>query len=409
MRALRFLCFHLPTYDLLGDELDSPRGRIYLMKDMLEGDKPATATVVKHLDRCLSCLSCATTCPSGVNYAHLIDTARAHIEQTYRRPLGDRLLRALLAQLLPYPRRMRAALWLAPLAKPFARWLPRRLAAMLALAPAGGASPVAHQTPAPVPVQAAGKRIALLEGCAQSVLAPDINDAAARVLARMGHAVMRMPGQSCCGALLQHMGRPEAARAHARRLIDQLWPLIDAPAGLDALVFTTTGCGPAIIDYPHLLAEDPVYAGKALRVAALARDISQMTGPVMAEAAPEPPLGGLRIAYHPACSMQHGLQLKGGVEAQLRAAGAQVHVPARAHLCCGSAGTYNLLQPEIAGQLGDAKATAIAALDADVLVTGNIGCMVQLAARVAPLPVVHTAEMLDWAAGGPRPVVLDKI
>ena len=410
-RALR-KCVHCgfcattcPTFDLLGDELDSPRGRIYLMKDMLETDKPASPTVVKHLDRCLSCLSCSTTCPSGVNYGQLIDTARAHIEATYRRPPGERLLRGLIAAVLPYPRRMRAALALAPLARPFVRWLPDRLAGMLALAPA---SPL--PTPlyaAPLPHGPPRGRVALLEGCAQSVLAPGINDAAAALLAQQGYGVVRMPGQSCCGALVQHMGRPDAARSHARRLIDQLWPLIDSADGLHALVFTTTGCGPAIRDYGHLLEGDAAYADKARTLAGLARDVSQMVeGDGLGSSPSAGPLSGLRIAYHPACSLQHGLQMRGGVEALLRAAGAQVLLPDRAHLCCGSAGSYNLLQPEIAGQLGDAKAAALRPLEADVLVTGNIGCMVQLAERVSPMPVVHTAEMLAWAAGGPRPAAL---
>jgi len=392
-----------PTYVLLGDELDSPRGRIYQIKDMLENDRTPSAEVVKHVDRCLSCLSCMTTCPSGVNYMHLVDHARAHIEARYRRPAFDRLYRALLAGVLPHPPRFRLALNLAALGRPLAPLLRqvqalRPLAAMLALAPK--ALPARASTEAPR-LPARKGRVALLQGCAEPVLRPEFRAATVRLLNRCGHEVVFAPGEGCCGALVHHMGREHDALAAARRNVDA-WIAEIEGEGLDAILVTASGCGTTIKDYGFMLRDDPVYAGPAARVSALGKDVSEYLARIKLPAGQG---RGVTVAYHPACSLQHGQKVTEAPKRLLAAAGYTVRVPAEAHLCCGSAGTYNILQSEIADRLGARKGAAIAALDADVVATGNIGCATQIA-RFAGLPVVHTVELLDWATGGPRPASL---
>ncbi len=394
-----------PTYVLLGDELDSPRGRIYLIKDMLENQRDPTADTVKHIDRCLSCLSCMTTCPSGVNYMHLVDHARAYIEARYRRPWRDRFIRSVLAKVLPYPRRFRLALILARLARPGASLAERitgmpPISAMLALAPAQ-LPPKPSATPSAV--STAKGRVALLQGCAEPVLRPEIREASVRIINRAGYDVVFAGGEGCCGALVHHLGREEAGLEAARRNVDA-WMGEIANGGLDAIVITASGCGTTIKDYGFMLRNDPAYAEKAQRVAALAKDISEF----LAEA--EMPAGdgrGLRIAYHAACSLQHGQKVVDLPKRLLADAGYDVRTPAEAHLCCGSAGTYNILQPELAGQLGARKVANLETLDADVIATGNIGCATQIGQR-AGTPVVHTIELLDWATGGPMPRMLEQ-
>ncbi len=395
-----------PTYLLLGDELDSPRGRIYLIKDMLEGDKPATAEVVKHVDRCLSCLSCMTTCPSGVNYMHLVDHARAHIEKTYKRSWSDRFLRDVLARILPYRQRFRMALAVALLGKPLAPLVARvpvigaRLAAMLALAPSRFPSlPLAE--PALQIAEPRRGRVVLLEGCAQPVLAPSINSAARRLLARHGVEVVPCPDEGCCGALVLHMGREAEGLNFARRMVDVWSGEIDK--GLDAILITASGCGTTIKDYGYMLAGDAAYAGKAQRVSALARDISEYLAGL--DPLPAQRSTGQVIAYHSACSMQHGQKIGDQPKRLLRQAGFVVRDPPEAHICCGSAGVYNILQPEIAAQLGARKNANLEKLRPRVIATGNIGCMTQLA-KGASAPIVHTVELLEWAAGGPLPTAL---
>jgi len=392
-----------PTYTLLGDELDSPRGRIYLIKDMLEHDRPASAEVALHVDRCLSCLACQTTCPSGVHYQHLIDHARAHVEKTFARPFLDRVLRDVLARLLPYPGRFRLALRLAGLARPFRGLFKGRLAAMLALAPAHlprQDSVFAGETfPAVGPRRG---RVALLTGCAQKVIAPSINAATIRLLNRHGVEVVVPPAAGCCGAIVHHMGKAEQARALAIDTI-RAWNDEAAARGLDAIVVNTSGCGTEIKDYGHIFREDPVWAEPAARVSALARDISEY----LAEIGLNQPeqTAGLTVAYHAACSLQHGQKVTGQPKALLAAAGFTVRDVPEGHLCCGSAGTYNLLQPEIAGQLKARKLANIARTKPDVIATGNVGCITQLAGD-AGVPVLHTVELLDWATGGPKPEAL---
>lgn len=392
-----------PTYVLLGDELDSPRGRIYLMKDMLENEREPTAEIVKHIDRCLSCLSCMTTCPSGVNYMHLVDHARAYIDDRYKRPWRERLFRNLLAMVLPYQGRFRIALTLARLARPATPLIDRiallkPIAAMLALAPRK-----VPKLPSNKPSLAAVKRgrVAILQGCAEPVLRPEFREAAVRVLNRCGYDVTFARGEVCCGALVHHMGRGEASLEAARRNVDA-WTLEMEGEGLDAIVITTSGCGTTIKDYGFMLREDPAYAEKAARVSAIAKDISELLAEIEL---PEGVGRGLTVAYHSACSLQHGQKINDAPRRLLAQMGYAVRTPVEAHLCCGSAGTYNILQPEIAGQLGNRKVANIERLGADVIAAGNVGCAMQIGQRTGT-PVVHTVELIDWATGGPTPPAL---
>jgi glycolate oxidase iron-sulfur subunit len=396
-----------PTFLLLGDELDSPRGRIYLIKDMLESGRPATEPVVRHIDRCLSCLSCMTTCPSGVHYMHLVDHARAYIEETYRRPFPDRALRRMLSFLLPYPARFRLALMGARLARPFAGLIPgksmtaARLRAMLRLAPARLPAASAIGRPRVYPALGPRRaRVGLLTGCAQQVLAPSINEATIRLLTRMGIEVVVTKGQGCCGALDHHMGHHRPAMRLARANI-AAWTAEIEGEGLDAIVVNASGCGTTLKDYGHMFRNEPE-AQAAAKVASLAADISEVL--TRFGYAPSRPPPGITVAYHAACSLQHGQKITAEPKMLLKRAGFVVKEPAEAHICCGSAGTYNLLQPEIAGQLKARKLAAIARTGAALIASGNIGCLTQLGD--AEIPAVHTVELLDWMAGGPEPAAL---
>ncbi|HUF44641.1 MAG TPA: glycolate oxidase subunit GlcF [Aestuariivirgaceae bacterium] len=397
-----------PTYVLLGDELDSPRGRIYLMKQMLETGKPATPEVVKHIDRCLSCLSCMSTCPSGVHYMHLVDEGRAHIERTFRRPFLDRLIRNALAAVIPEPGRFRAAITLSRLGRPLAPLLRRipglqPMAAMLDLAPrrlAPLSAAVRRGLHSP-----AGKvraRMVLLTGCVQDVLDPAINAATVRLLNRLGVEVVVPAAMGCCGSATQHMGKEDDALARARRNIDAWIAEMDG-SGLDAIVANASGCGTTIKDYGHMLRLDPAYAEKAERVSALARDVSEV---LLALGLPEARAPrALRVAYHSPCSMQHGQQVRTEPKTLLAAAGFEVVDVPEGHLCCGSAGTYNILQPGIASRLRARKVANIEQTAPDVIATGNLGCITQIAGGTR-IPIVHTVELLDWASGGPEPSAL---
>ncbi len=392
-----------PTYLLTGNELDSPRGRIYLAKEMLETGRPPAPKVVRHLDRCLSCQSCMTTCPSGVHYAHLIDHARVHIERSHRRPWPERMLRRMLATVVPNPRIFRLAVLMGRLARPFPALTPGRLKGMLAMAPQRLAPAAACDRPQVLPAEGTRRlRVALFGGCAQQVLSPAINAASVRVLRRHGCEVVIAPGVGCCGAIDHHMGRAEATRAAARGNIAAWRRELDG-AGLDAIVFNASGCGVLLNDYGHLLKDDADWAAPAARIAALARDVSE----VLAELGLQPAVipSGRAVAYHLACSMQHGLKLRTQAKALLAAAGFAVTEPAEAHICCGSAGTYSILEPELADGLRRRKAANLEATDADIIAAGNIGCITHIAAATRR-PVVHTVELLDWATGGPRPAAL---
>ena len=396
-----------PTYVLLGDELDSPRGRIYLIKEMLERGKAATATVATHIDRCLSCLACMTTCPSSVDYMHLVDHARAHIEATFRRPTAERALRALLARVLPAPNLFRLALLGARLARPLAPWLPRRLGALLALAPARIAAPPARPPSSTYrPRGTPALRVALLRGCVQDVLDPDINAATIRLLTRLGCEVVVAPGSGCCGALTHHLGKDRPARASVRANI-AAWTREIEGGGLDAIVVNASGCGTMVKDYGYLLRNDAEWAARAAAVSARTRDIAELladldiAGARRLDASP----AAIKVAYHAACSLQHGQGVTDQPRALLKRAGFEVVEIGEGHLCCGSAGSYNLLQPELAQRLRERKAAHIAASGGGVVAAGNIGCIAQLADATA-VPVLHHVQLLDWATGGPRPAAL---
>ncbi len=392
-----------PTYVLLGDELDSPRGRIYLIKDMLENDRPASARLVKHIDRCLSCLSCMTTCPSGVHYMHLVDHARARIEQTYERPFLDRWFRAILAVVLPYPGRFRLALMAAWFARPLAGMFPGRLGALLGLAPARIPAPSKVDRAQVFPAQGQRRaRAALLSGCAQQVLAPEINEATIRLLTRHGVEVVVARGSGCCGALTHHLGK-EAASLDWVKANVAAWTREIEGDGLDAIVINASGCGTVVKDYGFMLRNDPEWADKAARISERTKDISEF----MSDLGLMPPARstGLAVAYHAACSLQHGQQVRMQPKNLLTAAGFTIRDLAEGHLCCGSAGTYNILQPAIAKRLRDRKIETIERVAPQAVATGNIGCLLQIAGGT-DLPVVHTVELLDWATGGPLPKAL---
>ena len=398
-----------PTYALLGDELDSPRGRIYLIKDMLEQNRPATREVVKHIDRCLSCLSCMTTCPSGVHYMHLVDHARDHIERTYKRPLTDRGVRGLLARVLTNPALFRLAMVAGLIAKPLAPVLNviglKRLAAMLRLSPPHLPSAPAETGKVYAAQGERRGRVALLAGCIGPVLAPSINAAAIRLLNRHGIEVVVAAGEACCGSLVHHMGREEQALTLARNNIDAWMREIDG-AGLDAILITVSGCGTTVKDYGFMFRTEAAYADKAARVAGCTKDVTEylITLDLAAGPAPRP----LTVAYHSACSLQHGQKITQIPKELLSKCGFVVKDVPEGHLCCGSAGTYNILEPALAERLRERKVSNIERLKPDVIAAGNIGCITQIAAGTA-IPVVHTVELLDWATGGPMPEGLAEI
>jgi len=399
-----------PTYVLLGDELDSPRGRIYLIKEMLEQEKPATRDVVKHIDRCLSCLACMTTCPSGVHYMHLVDHGRDHIERTYKRPLADRFLRGLLARVLTDPAKFRLAVTVGLIARPFAPVFNAlgltRMAAMLRLTPRRKPAPPVERTGKVHPALGARRgRVALLSGCINPVLAPSTDEAAIRLLNRHGIEVVVAAGEACCGSLVHHMGREEEAFAFARNNIDA-WTREIEGEGLDAILITVSGCGVTIKDYGFMLRTEEAYAEKAARVSALAKDVSEyVAGLALARTNDT---HGLTVAYHSACSLQHGQQIEREPKDILAKVGFTVKDVPEGHLCCGSAGTYNILQPAIAKGLQARKVANIESVTPDVIAAGNIGCITQIAAGTA-IPVVHTIELVDWATGGPLPEALEKL
>ncbi|HET6970862.1 MAG TPA: heterodisulfide reductase-related iron-sulfur binding cluster, partial [Phenylobacterium sp.] len=374
-----------PTYVLTGDERDGPRGRIELIRAMLEGGGPPPASTVTHIDRCLSCLACTTTCPSGVDYAQLIDHARAYIETHYERPWPERLMRAALAWVLPHPRRLRVAMALGRLARPLGPMFEslglKPLTAMLRLLPPIRARAVAASASAPTRPRG---RVVLLQGCVEPVMAPEVRAAATRLLTRMGFEVVLAPGEQCCGALCEHLGRADEAHAMAQANL-RAWAALGQ---VDAVIATAAGCGTALKGYA---------AGPPTK------DVLEFVAEVGL-----PPVtlrSSLPIAYHAACSLQHGQQVKAAPPRLLAEAGFEVRLPAEGHLCCGSAGVYNILQPEFATRLRDRKAANLTATGAAVIAAGNVGCMAQLA-PVLGAPIVHPVELLDWATGGPRPAKL---
>lgn len=393
-----------PTYQVLGDELDSPRGRIYLIKDMLENERIPDEKVVKHVDRCLSCLACMTTCPSGVHYMHLVDHARAYIEDNYKRPWSDRVLRWVLARILPYPMRFRVALLGAKIVRPFKGLMPdARLRAMLEMAPKKIPPVSRNDDPQTFEVPERKMRVALMTGCAQKALDTDINDATIRLLTRLGAEVVVADGAGCCGALTHHMGKEGESHSSAARNV-RAWVREMDGEGLDAIVINTSGCGTTVKDYGHMFRTSDL-AEDAARVSDIAMDVSEVLTKL---SIPGGAAQGIKVAYHAACSLQHGQQIKTLPKELLRKAGFEVVEPADPHLCCGSAGTYNLLQPEISGKLKERKVRTLEAKQPDIIAAGNIGCMMQIGSGTE-VPIVHTVELLDWATGGPKPAKLSSL
>ena len=387
-----------PTYQVLGDELDSPRGRIYLIKDMLENERIPDAKTVKHIDRCLSCLACMTTCPSGVHYMHLVDHAREYIETHYKRAWHERLLRWMLTQILPYPARVRIVMALGRPFRALARFMPEpRLRAMMRMMPQKLPPPSPFDTPQIIPAQGTRKmRVALMIGCVQRAVNPDINEATIRLLTRHGAEVVIVK-QGCCGALSHHMGKTQNALNTAALNIKSFSQQHNAD-GLDAIVINTSGCGTTVKDYGHMFAQTPLHAQAAL-VSSLAKDVSEVLQELDL---PQNPAQNLRVTYHAACSLQHGQKIKSAPKDLLRRAGFKVSEPEESHLCCGSAGTYNLMQPQIADQLKARKVSNIKACQPDIIAAGNLGCIMQIGGGIQT-PVLHTVQLLDWATGGPKP------
>ena len=398
------------TYVIVGDERDSPRGRIYLMKDMFERGVDASREVQHHIDRCLSCLSCMTTCPGGVDYMHLVDHARAHIAETGSRSFKDRMMRRLLAYVVPYPDRFRRALRLAPLGRPFVPIMRRlgfkELAAMMALAPLKLPTPSKYSGPGTAVTEGERRaRVIMLAGCAQQVLRPEINDATIRLLARRGVDVVVANGSGCCGALVHHMGEEHAAHEQARRNIDA-WMHEMEKGPIDAIIINASGCGTTVKDYGYMLRNDKDYAERAARVSALTKDVTEFLSDY--DLGPPVRWSSLRVAYHSACSLQHGQRVTEEPKALLSAAGYTVLTVAEGHICCGSAGTYNIMQPELARELRERKVRNIRQVRPDLVSAGNIGCITQLASGME-IPVAHTVELLDWAYGGPVPTGLESL
>jgi glycolate oxidase iron-sulfur subunit len=384
-----------PTYVLLADERDGPRGRIMLMQNMLEeGGVPDDETVL-HVDRCLSCLACRTACPSSVDYARLVDTARVHIETHYKRPLGQRLLRWWIANVLTRPTLSRLAIAMATLTRPLATRLPGRLGAMarMGLASASGI------TAKPALETSGSRKVALMPGCVQKAIAPEIDAAVARLLARRDIELVPLVAAGCCGSLVHHLGREEEARAWARRAIIAFERAGGASA-FEAILITATGCSAHLKDLAHLFLTDDGWRNRAAAFAEKVRDFSEL-----AEPRPDVTPKELRVAFHAACSAQNSLRLSGESEALLGAAGFTVLPIPEGHICCGSAGSYAILEPEISQRLRARKLDHVKSVAPDIIATGNIGCLNQLSGPDAP-PVVHLAELIDWAEGGPLPGAL---
>lgn len=396
------LCLSVcPTYTLLADERDSPRGRIYLMKDMFEKESKPNTLVREPLDRCLTCLACTDVCPSAVDYQHLIDYGRYYIEKHHKRPLFERLLRRFLAFLIPRTSLFRLALNLGRIAKPFSMILPKnrtgkQLRALLTLTPKRNVKNNPLNKAGTFPVKNRQYRVAILPGCAQRVLSPQINAATIRILNRHGCEVIA-PALGCCGSLGHHLG--QNVSAYIKRVVDSIWTLMQQE-NLDAFVINASGCGTTVKDYAHILRDDPNYAPKAKAVAAITQDISEFLAKI--NLSTHKPKKKAKVAYHGACSLNNGQKIKHQPIDLLRKAGFDVVTPKEEYLCCGSAGVYNILEPEIASALLTRKATNINALEADWIATGNIGCITQIS-QEAKNPVVHIVELLDWATGGPKP------
>lgn len=392
-----------PTYKLSGSELESPRGRIYLIKEMLENDQAPSREVVRHVDQCLSCLSCMTTCPSGVDYMHLIDHGRVRLESLYRRPLAERIKRFILAAMLPYPRRFRLALHLGRMVGRTRPLLPARLRTLAGLVTSPSMAPARTRLQTVYEPRTVERgRVALLPGCVQQATDNGINEATIRVLNRLGYRVHILSDSACCGAIEYHLGKSERARARVAKNI-RLWRRVLKAEDLQAIIVNASGCGTMLKDYGHMLAADPGLVADADNISRMCCDITEFLGRPGHAPPPSVAARGLRVAYQNPCSMQHGQGIREQPVHLLTAYGYEVLPVKDAHLCCGSGGTYNLLHPEIAAQLGKNKARCLEDARPDVIATGNLGCLAQLRAYTG-IPIVHTVQLLDWAGGGPDPL-----
>ena len=397
-----------PTYQLLGDELDSPRGRIYLIKDMLENNKPANAKIVKHIDRCLSCYSCMTTCPSGVNYMHLIDHGRSHIEKTYTRPFSERFTRDILSRILSKSTNFRFIAILTQFIKPFIFLFPKRIREMIRLMP--GKFPKKTLPKMEVYPSVNKKkpvaRVALLTGCVQKVISPQINEATIRLLNRHSIEVVVSKGVDCCGSINHHLGKNDSANQIFKKNIS-IWYDEYLNNGLDAIISNTSGCGTTLKDYGFIFRSDDNFRKKAKKISELTKDITEYLNDKVklnftVKSANEKKY---KIAYHSACSMQHGQKIHKEPINLIKKTGNEVFEIYDGHICCGSAGTYNLLQSDIANKLLKNKIANIEKIKPQLISTGNIGCIVQIA-KGTKIPILHTVELIDWYTGGPKPEVL---
>ena len=395
-----------PTYQIVGDELDGPRGRIYLIKDMLENDKPANEKIAKHIDRCLSCYACMTTCPSGVNYMHLVDHARNHIEKTFVRPFFDRFIRNLLSKILPSPTLFRMAGYSARLFYPFRFLFPKKIKNMMKYMP--NSFPVSRQENKEIysPVGKTYARVALLTGCVQRVISPQINDATIDILNRHGVEVIVPKKVDCCGSLNHHLGKEELAHKSFINNINS-WFKWYEEKNLDAILVTTSGCGTTLKDYGYIFRDHPdkELRRKAKMVSSLAKDVTEYLGKNIKLNYMKKDKK-FKIAYHSACSMQHGQKIHSQPMDLLKKTGNEIVEIPDGHLCCGSAGTYNLLQDEMAAELLKRKVSNIDKVKPDFISTGNIGCMTQISSGTK-IPIVHTIEILNWYTGGEKPIAIN--
>ena len=395
-----------PTYQVAGDELDGPRGRIYLIRDMLENNKPASEKITRHIDRCLSCYACMTTCPSGVNYMHLVDHARNHIEKTYVRPFFDRFIRILLSIILPSPKLFRIVGYLARFANPFKFLFPKKIKNMLKYMPTSFPKSNYENKEVYSPKGKTFAKVALLTGCVQRVISPQINDSTIDILNRHGVEVIVPKEITCCGSLNHHLGKEDLAHKSFVNNIN-FWFKCYEERNLDAILVTTSGCGTTLKDYGHIFRDDPDkdLRKKAKVISSLAKDVTEYLGKNIKLNFVEKDKK-FKIAYHSACSMQHGQKLHSQPINLLKKTGNEIVEIPDGHLCCGSAGTYNLLQGEMASELLVRKVSNIDKVKPDFISTGNIGCMTQISSGTK-IPIVHTIEILNWYTGGEKPSAIN--
>lgn len=395
-----------PTYQVAGDELDGPRGRIYLIRDMLENNKPASEKITRHIDRCLSCYACMTTCPSGVNYMHLVDHARNHIEKTYVRPFFDRFIRILLSIILPSPKLFRIVGYLAKFANPFKFLFPKKIKNMLKYMPTAFPKSNYENKEVYSPKAKTYAKVALLTGCVQRVISPQINDSTIDILNRHGVEVIVPKEITCCGSLNHHLGKEDLAHKSFVNNIN-FWFKCYEERNIDAILVTTSGCGTTLKDYGHIFRDDPDkdLRKKAKIISSLAKDVTEYLGKNIKLNFVEKDRK-FKIAYHSACSMQHGQKLHSQPINLLKKTGNEIVEIPDGHLCCGSAGTYNLLQSEMASELLVRKVSNIDKVKPDFISTGNIGCMTQISSGTK-IPIVHTIEILNWYTGGEKPSAIN--